>query len=154
MLEQDYLIRMFIAFAAGIRNALEKHAGHDNQLAHFQLESTIGDAADMDPDVLLALEPQSMATILTLGSMNDSVAEYIIHALMLESEYLEEDGYTSKAALRKRQARALAGAFSVTYDPERLKALLNPLDAKNEAEREEPEAQYRDDSNGNGNDGA
>lgn len=143
MLEQDYLIRMLIAFAAGIRNALEKHATHDNQLARFQLESTIGDAADMDPDVLLALEPQSMATILTLGSMNDSVAEYIVHALMLESQYLEDDGYASKAALRKRQAMALADAFSVTYDPERLQALLNPLDAKDEAEREELEAQYR-----------
>jgi hypothetical protein len=142
MLEQDYLMRMFIAFAAALREALAGHAHHDNQLARHQLESTIGLAADMDPDVLLALAPESVATVLSLGSLDDNVAEYIVHALMLESNYLAEDGYDAKSALRKRQANAVAQAFSITYDPSRLEALLNPLGAEDE------EAQYGIDADG------
>ena len=141
MLEQDYLMRMFIAFAQAIREALAGHAGHDNALARHQLESSIGTAADMDPDVLLALAPESVATVLSLGAMDDKVAEYIVHALMLESGYLAEDGYGSKSALRRRQAEEVARAFDITYDPARLEALLNPLDARLEEERIQLEAQ-------------
>lgn len=144
MLEQDYLIRLMVSFAAGIRRALEEHATRDNDLARLTLEESIGVAADMDPNVLLALEPQSMATILTLGSMNDSVAEYIVHALMLESGYLADDGYEAKSLLRRKQADAVAKAFEITYDPQHLEDLLNPTGATSEDERAELEAQYRE----------
>ena len=93
MLEHDYLIRLMVAFAAGLRRALELHGKRDNASARFALEETIGTAADMDPEVLLALEPASMAAILSLGAMDASAAEYIVHALMLDADYLEGDVY-------------------------------------------------------------
>ena len=142
MLEHDSLIRLMVAFAAGLRRALELHGKRDNASARFALEETIGTAADMDPEVLLALEPASMAAILSLGAMDASAAEYIVHALMLEAGYLEDDGYVAKAGLRRQQARSVADAFGVEYDPRRLEELLNPLGAKDEEERHELEARY------------
>ena len=135
MLEHDYLIRLMVAFAAGLRRALELHGKRDNASARFALEETIGTAADMDPEVLLALEPASMAAILSLGAMDASAAEYIVHALMLEAGYLEDDGYVAKAGLRRQQARSVADALGV-------EELLNPLGAKDEEERHELEARY------------
>lgn len=143
MLEHDYLIRLMVAFAAGLRRALELHGRRDNASARLALEETIGTAADMDPEVLLALEPASMAAILSLGAMDASVAEYIVHALVLEADYLEDDGYVAKAGLRRQQARSVADAFKVEHDPSRLEDLLNPTGAQDEEERLALEARYR-----------
>lgn len=143
MLQQDYLVKMFIRFAAAIRKALEEHDPDiDTEASRFALEDAIGTAADIDADVLLALEPESVANILILGSLNDSVAEYIVHALMLDADYLEEDGYTDLARLRRQQAIAITEGFGFPYDRSRLDELLNPTGAKDERERCELEAQY------------
>ena len=145
MLQQDYLMRLLVGLAVAIREALEKHGAQtDNSGSRLQLETAIGVAADMDPDVLLSLAPESISTILWLGNLNDSVAEYIVHALMLDSTYCAEDGYDSLAALRRQQAEAITESFGFAYDPDRLEVLLNPTNAKDEEERAELEAQYRE----------
>ena len=142
MLEHDYLIRLMVAFAAGLRRALELHGKRDNASARFALEETIGTAADMDPEVLLALEPASMAAILSLGAMDASAAEYIVHALMLDADYLEGDGYRELALLRRQQAIAITEAYDFPYAQDRLPALLNPTGAADEAERDRLESAY------------
>lgn len=143
MLEQDYLMRIFLGFAEAIRQALEQHRTHeDAELSRAGLEEQIGMAADMDPDVLLALEPESCATILMLGTMDDSLAEYMVHALMLDVDFLDEDGFHETASLRRQQAEAIGEAFHTPYRRDRLDDLLNPLGAKDEKERIELEAQY------------
>lgn len=143
MFQQDYLMRLIVGLAAAIRQALEKHdRQQDSQSSRLQLETAIGIAADMDADVLLALEPESVATMLLLGSLNDSVAEYIVHALILDSQYLLEDGYEDLSLLRKRQAEAIAESFNFPYLPERLDILLNPTGAQSPQERLELEKRY------------
>ncbi|NTU88616.1 MAG: hypothetical protein HGA54_01730 [Actinobacteria bacterium] len=143
MLQQDYILKMMLGLAMAIREAIEnRRMGKDGQLERFRLEESIGVAADMDPSVLLVLGPESMADILLLGSLNDSVAEYIVHALMLDSQYLREDGFEDLGRLREQQAIAITEAFSFPYAPERLEELLNPTGAKSERERLELESQY------------
>ena len=94
MLQQDYIMKIILALAMAISEAMEaRRIDRDNRFARLRLEESIGIAADMDPDVLLKLGPESLADILLLGSLNDSVAEYIVHALMLESKYLDDDGF-------------------------------------------------------------
>lgn len=145
MLQNDYLMKMFVQLAAAIRRAVERHDGHldeDTEASREGIEEAIGLAAEMDSQVLLSLEPESAASILWLGNINDSTAEYIVHSLMLDADYLDEDGYSQVAALRRRQAGAIAETFKLVYDPGRLDALLNPTDAKTEQERIEFERQY------------
>lgn len=146
MLQQDYLTRMMVIFAKAFRQWLERRAGGgveiDNETARENLEDAIGEAAEMDKDVLLALDPESMATILWMGSINDSVAEYIVHALMIDAESLDEDGLHDTAELRRQQAQALASHFGFTYDPDRLEALLDPEKDMAEAQEEEFRRQY------------
>ena len=130
MLEQDYLMRMILMLAAAIREALLKgESGADrSEMDRMALEDAIGMAADMDASVLLALEPESVSTVLLLGQVDDSVAEYLVHAMMLDASYLEEDGYADMADLRRRQADSVAESFGLNYEPGRLPQLLEVLD--------------------------
>jgi len=144
MLQQDYLMRLIVNLAIAMREALARSGGlSDTAGQRLHLEDAIGEAADMDPDVLLALAPESISTMLWLGNLNDSVAEYIVHALMLDANYLDEDGYDELASLRRQQAQAIASSFDFPYDPSRLDLLLNPTGAASDEERDELEAPYR-----------
>lgn len=145
MLQKDYLMRMIVALAVAIREALGlRRESGNNALAIHALDDAIGEAADIDPDVLLSLDPQSISTILLLGSLNDSAAEYIVHALMIEADCYEEDGFADKALLRRKQAQSIAAAYECPYRMDRLEEMLNPTGAQTEEERDELEAEYLD----------
>lgn len=131
MLQRDYLMRLIIQFATALRDALGKRdEHHDAAASRLRLEAAIGDAVDMDADVLLSLTPDSVSTMLMVGDLDGSVAEYIVHALMLDSAYLAEDGYDELATLRRQQAEAVGETFGVVYDPGRLDVLLDPTGAR------------------------
>lgn len=120
-------MRLIVQFAIALRNALSKRSGHgDTAASRLELETAIGDAVSMDADVLLSLTPDSVSTMLMVGDIDASVAEYIVHALMLDSAYLSEDGYDELATLRRQQAEAVGRTFGVVYDPGRLGVLLEP----------------------------
>jgi len=144
MLQHDYIMRAIVQLAVAIREALQNNKGgvRDSQASRDQLEEVIGVAADMDSSILLSLSPESVASMLQLGATDSSVAEYIVHALMLDADYLEGDGYRELALLRRQQAIAITEAYDFPYAQDRLPALLNPTGAADEAERDRLEGAY------------
>lgn len=112
MFEQDYLVRILTQFAAAIRNSMLL-ATKDKRprLAAEQLETSIGEATDIDGEVLLSLAPESIAGVMQVSGTDPKVAEYIARSLLLEAEYLREADLDQKADLREQQAYALGAAF-------------------------------------------
>lgn len=119
MLQQDYLMRLFLQFAEGIRRSMD-YGKHDPNEASESLEDAISRALDMDADVILGLEAESFASIVHISGTDSRVVEYVVRSLALEAFYLEQAGRTGRSDLRYAQACALARAYSVE-EPERNK---------------------------------
>lgn len=112
MLEQDYLVRMLSMFAAAIRRSMERAGGqHDPHDAARMLEEALGNAVDIDGDVLLSLAPDSMASILEVSGVDPRVTEYVARSLLLTARYHEQAGNAALADLRRAQAHAVADAY-------------------------------------------
>ena len=119
MLQQDYLMRLFLQFAEGIRRSMD-YGKHDPNEASESLEDAISRALDMDADVMLGLEADSFASIVHISGTDSRVVEYVVRSLALEAFYLEQAGRAGKSDLRYAQACALARAYGVE-EPERNK---------------------------------
>ena len=119
MLQQDYLMRLFLQFAEGIRRSMD-YGKHDPNEASESLEDAISRALDMDADVMLGLEAESFASIVHISGTDSRVVEYVFRSLALEAFYLEQAGRAGKSDLRYAQACALARAYGVE-EPERNK---------------------------------
>lgn len=119
MLQQDYLVRLFLQFAEGIRRSMD-YGKHDPNEASESLEDAISRALDMDADVILGLEAESFASIVHISGTDSRVVEYVVRSLALEAFYLERAGRTGRSDLRYAQACALARAYGVE-EPERNK---------------------------------
>ena len=117
MLQQDYLMRLFLQFAEGIRRSMD-YGKHDPNEASESLEDAISRALDMDADVMLGLEAESFASIVHISGTDSRVVEYVVRSLALEAFYLEQAGHTGTSDLRYAQACALARAYGVET-PER-----------------------------------
>ena len=121
MFEQDYLMRILVAFAEAIRKSMQKAAGEEDHLASAGLiETAIGDATDMDGGILLSLAPESIAGILQVSGTDPRVAEYIAQGLLLSARYLRDGGNVSRSEIRESQAHAIAEAFGVEIGLEEL----------------------------------
>ena len=84
MLEQDYLMRIFLQFAEILRRSWFKARDeHDPKAAADMLEAAVGDAVDIDGATLLSLAPESMAGILQVSGTDPRVTEYVSRSLML-----------------------------------------------------------------------
>ena len=84
MLEQDYLMRIFLQFAEILRRSWFKARDeHDPKAAADMLENAVGDAVDIDGATLLSLAPESMAAILQVSGTDPRVTEYVARSLML-----------------------------------------------------------------------
>ena len=117
MFEQDYLMRIFIRFAEAIRRSMQKADGEqDPSSAAEMLESAVGEATELDGDVLLSLAPESIASILQVSGTDPRVIEYVARSLLLESSYLKEANNPEKALLREQQAHALASSYDIPLD--------------------------------------
>ena len=119
MLQQDYLMRLFLQFVEGIRRSMD-YGKHDPNEASESLEDAISRALDMDADVMLGLEAESFASIVHISGTDSRVVEYVVRSLALEAFYLEQAGRTGRSDLRYAQACALARAYGVE-EPERNK---------------------------------
>ena len=119
MLQQDYLVRLFLQFAEGIRRSMD-YGKHDPNEASESLEDAISRALDMDADVILGLEAESFASIVHISGTDSRVVEYVVRSLAVEAFYLEQAGRTGRSDLRYAQACALARAYGVE-EPERNK---------------------------------
>lgn len=112
MLQQDYLMRLVMEFAGGIRRALERAGKHnDPSGAAALLESAVGEATDLDGDTLLSLAPESIATIMEISGTDPKVTEFMARSLLLASRYYEDAGEPGLAELRAAQAFAIAEAY-------------------------------------------
>ena len=132
MLEQDYLMRIFLQFAEILRRSWFKARDeHDPKAAADMLENAVGDAVDIDGATLLSLSPESIASVMQVSGVDPRVSEYIARSLLLASGYLAEAGEGDLSALRAEQARALAEAYDLDLPdtPEELATLLDEADA-------------------------
>ncbi len=112
MLTQDYLVRMLVDFAAGIMRAMQRQTDErDPRGAAELLEAAVGQAVDIDGDALLALAPDSIATVLQVSGTDPALTEYMARSLMLAASYRSDAGQDEMASLRADQARAIAAAY-------------------------------------------
>jgi len=119
MLQQDYLLRMFVQLATAMRESLQRARGdHDPVTAAQMLDHTLEDATEMDGSLLLRMAPESMAAMLQLSQPDPLLMEYVARTLLLSSEYLTEAGESAQAELRKGQAYAVAQTFGIQLSAE------------------------------------
>ena len=143
MLHKDYLMRMIMEMITGIRR-IWSIPERDRIDPTGDIEQTVGDAVNIDPALFFSLEPESAVQMLDMGEVDDSVADYVVHAIFLEATMLEAEGQMAKARLRREQAAAIARYFGCELPDSAASAeslvqifLEDPearLDAKNAAE--------------------
>ncbi len=93
--------------AAVIRRALEKSGLKDAGEPSAVADQAIGLALDMDPALASRLSPESLVSLLELGSLDDRVIELVAQAIELDLETLQAEGDTVLATLRRSQANAV-----------------------------------------------
>ena len=105
--ETDYILRLIEQLSGLVRGALErlglKEAGERTEIAG----QAIGLALGIDPDLAARLSPQSLASMLRLGSLDDRVVELVAQAIEIEAGELQRDGEPDVAEIRGRQAGAV-----------------------------------------------
>ncbi len=112
MFERDYIMNLLVHFAAAIRRSMEQdEKEHDPDEAARMLDLAVGDAVDLDSDMLLNLAPDSAAGLLQVSGTDPQVTEYIARSLLLSSSYYAKAGEGSLADLRATQAHAIAEAY-------------------------------------------
>ena len=115
MLEQDYLMRIFLQFAEIIRRSWTKaRKERDPRAAADLLEDAVG---------------ESIASVMQVSGTDPRVTEYVARTLLLASGYLREANEQALADLRAQQAHAIAEAygFPLPERPEDLEELLDDL---------------------------
>lgn len=139
MFEQDYIMRIIMQFGQIIRRSWTKAGKESDPLGAAELiENQVGDATEIDGNVLLSLAPESIAGVMTVSGTDPSIAEYIARSLLLEAQYLREGKDEQTADLREAQAYAIAEAFDVELSLEKI----------TEEEWEELFAQNKEDKEG------
>lgn len=119
MLQQDYLLRMFLQLATAIRESLQRARGdRDPVAAATLLDQSIEDATEMDGALLLRMAPESMAAMLQLSQSDPQLMGYVSRTLLLSSKYLQEAGKTAESQLRREQAFAVARSFNIELSDE------------------------------------
>ena len=114
MYERDYLMRLIYQLVESIRHSwVVAQKKDDPQGAAELLEAAIGEATEIDGAVLLALAPDSMASVLLVSGTDPRVVEYVARSLLLASSYQRDAGNDGVADLRKDQASALARAYGI-----------------------------------------
>ena len=77
------------------------------------LDKAIKQATDIDGDLLLSLDGDSMANIMLVSGTDPRLVEYITRSLMRSAMFYEQSGNHETAALRSAQGKALAAAYNV-----------------------------------------
>ncbi|MDR1713968.1 MAG: hypothetical protein LBR39_07465 [Coriobacteriales bacterium] len=119
MFENDYLMRMIMQLATVLRKMLLEHPNDPLETAE-DIERAIGNAVDIDPDLLFSFDPDSMVSMLQLGNFDEHLSGYVLRSMYYEASILEQAGQTQRADLRRAQADAVAKAYGVEISPEDL----------------------------------
>lgn len=114
MLERDYVMRKIMQIGAAIRRSLLNEDKTSDPLdSAYLLESAVGQATNLDGEVLLSLAPNSIAQVMGVSGVDERVAEYIARSLMLAADFLMQAGQSERADLRRAQAHAVADAYKI-----------------------------------------
>ncbi len=131
MFERDYLLKIIMQYGEALRRSWTKAKNEcDPKGAAETIERAVGEAVEIDGDVLLSLSPESIASVMQVSGVDPRITEYIARSLLLTSSYLFEAGDKELAALREQQAYAIADAYelSIPRTQEEFKQL--EIDAK------------------------
>lgn len=101
------MLRLIEQMTAVIRRALEKSGIKDAEETYGVADQAIGLALDMDPALASRLSPESLVSLLELGSLDDRVIELVAQAIELELTTLPAEGETILAELRRSQVDAV-----------------------------------------------
>lgn len=112
MFERDYLMKLILGYFKTIVIVIKQgEKEKDPEGAADLLEQAIGEATEIDGEVLLSLAPESIASVLQVSGTDPKVLGYVAHGLLLEAHYLMLACDFARAELREEQARALASAY-------------------------------------------
>lgn len=112
MFERDYLMKLILGYFKTIVIVIKQgEKEKDPEGAADLLEQAIGEATEIDGEVLLSLAPESIASVLQVSGTDPKVVGYVAHGLLLEAHYLMLACDFARAELREEQARALADAY-------------------------------------------
>ena len=115
MFEQDYLMKLLLAFYQAMFKSLRRVTDEDEdpKEAADTLDEVVGNVVGMDGTSLLSLTPESVAGVLQVSGTDPRVTEFIARSLLLSSEYLTQAKQGALASLRVEQARAIADAYGI-----------------------------------------
>ena len=114
MLQQDYLTRLISNLIEALLRSLQKgDKVVSPEEASNALDKAIKQATDIDGDLLLSLDGDSMANIMLVSGTDPRLVEYITRSLMRSAMFYEQSGNHETAALRSAQGKALAAAYNV-----------------------------------------
>ena len=133
MIQQDYLLRLIAQFIQAMLHArrVAGRVAEDEEAADAvagegvdepnpdpvgaaeMLEIAFGEAVDMDPQMLLVLAPESLASILRVSGTDAQLVPYLVECLELEAEFLDQAGMAEVSEVRAAQAATLARAYNL-----------------------------------------
>ena len=114
MLQQDYLTRLISNLIEALLRSLQKgDKVVSPEEASNALDKAIKQATDIDGDLLLSLDGDSMANIMLVSGTDPRLVEYITRSLMRSAMFYEQSGNHETSALRIAQGKALAAAYNV-----------------------------------------
>jgi hypothetical protein len=112
MFENDYIMRMILQLTRALRRSLTRE--HPTPLDEIKdIEGKVAEAVDMDPNLMYRLEPNSLVSVLQLGSIHPALAVYVVRSLYYVSDLHETQGDLSTAELRREQGDAIAAAYGI-----------------------------------------
>lgn len=114
MLEKDYITRIIETFAKNIVRALHITLILENYDGVTEAETAVGEALELDPQMLFSLDPESFVTMMRLGGNGEALSDYVAYSLEGLADAYREAGDKETAKLRRAQARAVAAAFGVS----------------------------------------
>ena len=115
MFQNDYLMRMILELVAVIQRALRERHGNPEATAQ-SIEIAVGNAVDIEANLFFSLAPESMVSLLQLGSFDKQLCGYVVRSMLVEAQLLEQCGQVERAKLRQSQAQAVAAAYSCEVD--------------------------------------
>lgn len=110
MLQSDYLMRMIHELVEVVQRALRNRRS-DPEATVQSLGIAIGNAVDIDADLFFSLEPESMVSMLRLGSFDEQLCGYIVRSMLLRATLLRQSKQVESARLAASQAQAIAAAY-------------------------------------------
>ncbi|WP_455135969.1 hypothetical protein [Thermophilibacter sp.] len=124
MFERDYIVEIVGEFARRVGLALRRALDGD-RAGVAETEREVADLLELDPQVALALAPDSLVTMMVLSGMGDAVASYVCYTLERVARLYDRAGDEDLAGLRHLQAKAVAESFGCDADavPEGMEGL-------------------------------